>query len=231
MAIEEQKAEMSWEEAVSRFLQENPDYFSRNPRLLAQMEIPHPDTGNAVSLIERQVLALRKDNQALETQLRQLVDNATENDALAGQLHQFTVELMLATTIAEIVSLVTDSLQSRFKLDLVVLKLLDSQVGDAVSSEYAISTDDPVIKKIIKKVRSGQSECGIKLGADEAKALLDDKPVPTGSLALIPVKLDTNPLGLLVLGSNDEYRFVTDMATTYLDRIGELIAVAVKNQT
>ena len=231
MAIEEQKAEISWEEAVSRFLQENPDYFSRNPRLLAQMEIPHPDTGNAVSLIERQVLALRKDNQALETQLRQLVDNATENDALAGQLHQFTVELMLASGIGEIASLVTDSLQSRFKLDLVVLKLLDSQVGDAVSSEYAISTDDPVIKKIIKKVQSGQSECGIKLGADEAKALLGDKSVPTGSLALIPVKLDTNPLGLLVLGSNDEYRFVADMATTYLDRIGELIAVAVKNQT
>jgi len=230
MAIEEQQAELSWEEAVSRFLQENPDYFSRNPRLLAQMEIPHPDTGDAVSLIERQVLALRKDNQALERQLRQLVDNATENDALAGQLHQFTVELMLATSIGEIVSLVTDSLQSRFKLDKVVLKLLDSQAGDAASPEYAISTDDPVIKDIIKKVQSGQSVCGIKFGKDEAKALLGSESVPTGSLALIPARQD-GLAGLLVIGSDDEYRFVADMATTYLDRIGALIAVAVRRLT
>lgn len=230
MAIEEQQTEISWEEAVSRFLRDNPDYFSRNPRLLAQMEIPHHDTGDAVSLIERQVLALRKDNQALETQLRQLVDNATENDALAGQLHQFTVELMLATGIGEIVALVTDSLKSRFRLDLVVLRLIDGQAGNA-KADYTVSTDDPVIGKIVKKVESGQSVCGITFAVDETKALIGDRPMPTGSLALIPVKCGTAPLGVLVLGSNDDYRFVADMATTYLDRVGELIAVAILNQT
>lgn len=228
MAIEEKKAEISWEEAVSRFLKETPDYFERNPHLLHQLDIPHPDTGQAVSLIERQVLALRQDNRALESQLGQLVDNATENDAVAGQLHRFTLGLMISDNTRQVIKLVTDTLKSRFNLDLVLLKLFSSKAADEVDVElepYLVSAEDPIIKHLCNQLESAETVCGIDFSDAEVKNLFDGQR-PEGSLALIPIQHE-RPIGLLIIGSNDDNRFVADMATTYLDRIGEMIGAAI----
>lgn len=223
MAIEEKQSELSWEEAVGRFLQENPTYFERNPHLLQQLEIPHAETGRAVSLIERQVLALRRENETLENQLHQLVDNATENDALAGQLHRFIIDLMQCDTLEQLIHLVTEGLQSRFGLDVVVLKLF-SQTADQAIDEFHVATDNPIARQISDQVREGQSVSGIQFSADENKLLFARDDAPEGSLALVPIAYD-RLAGLLVIGSCDPLRFGRDMATTYLDRIGELIAV------
>ncbi len=215
MAIEEQQTELSWEEAVSRFLRENPDYFDRNPHLLHHLDIPHPDTGQAVSLIERQVAALRRNNQALESQLGQLIDNATENDALAGQLHRFTVDLMQANSINEVIDLVDERVKTLFNLDLVLLKLFAAGEGG-----------DEAIQKLCDQMKTGESVCGIYFSEEEAQHLFGEDHSFKGSYALIPVQHKTLS-GLLVIGSDDESRFVVDMATTYLDRLGELIGVAI----
>jgi len=223
MAIEEKQSELSWEEAVGRFLQETPTFFERNPHLLRQMEIPHAETGRAVSLIERQVLALRRENETLENQLHQLVDNATENDALAGQLHHFIIELMQVADIEHLVELATEGLKSRFGLDFAQLKLF-SDNPDQLANTYYITADNPVIRQIGDQVREGQSVSGVQFSPDEMIILFGQDQAPEGSLALIPVRQD-RLLGLLVIGSSDSRRFGRDMATTYLDRIGELIAV------
>ncbi|MGW8248751.1 MAG: DUF484 family protein [Acidiferrobacterales bacterium] len=222
MAIEEQQSELSWEEAVGRFLQENPTYFERYPQLLQQMEIPHPETGRAVSLIERQVAALRRENETLEAQLHQLVENATENDALAGQLHRFIVELMLVGDIEQLVQLATEGLKSRFDLEYAVFKLF-SENPDQGGTIY-IAENHPLARLISDQVREGQSVCGVQFSPDEINLLFGQDEAPEGSLALIPVQSD-RLVGLLVIGSSDPRRFGRDMATTYLDRIGELIAV------
>jgi uncharacterized protein YigA (DUF484 family) len=224
MAIEEKQSEMSWEEAVGRFLQENPAYFERNPHLLQQLEIPHTESGRAVSLIERQVQALRRENETLENQLHQLVDNATENDALAGQLHRFIIDLMQSGDIEQLIHLVTEELKSRFGLDVVVLKLF-LENPDQEADEYHVAADNPVVQQISDQVSEGQSVSGVRFSPDENKLLFAQDDAPEGSLALIPITHDRLS-GLLVIGSSDPHRFGRDMATTYLDRIGELIAVA-----
>lgn len=226
MATEEQQTELSWEEAVGRFLQDNPDYLDRHPHLLRRLDIPHADTGKAVSLIERQVGALRKDNLALEAQLRQLVHNATGNDALAGQLHRFTIDLMLAPDLPTIIELATNGLRDRFGLEQATLKLF---AGDGQEGEVFVSADDALIKQVSAQVQQGKTACGLRLGEEEVKALLGEAEAPAGSIALIPVRSATL-LGLLLIGSSDSKRFVAGMATTYLDRIGELLAVAVSRQ-
>ena len=226
MAIEEKQSELSWEEAVGRFLQENPGYFERNPHLLLQLDIPHTESGRAVSLIERQVLALRRENETLEMQLRQLVDNATENDALTGQLHQFVVELMLVDDEEKLVALVTEGLKTRFGLETAVLKLF-SDDPDQLKGDTYVTPKSPVIKQLKEQVREGQSVSGVQLSSDETQFLFQQDDAPDGSLALVPIRRE-HLLGLLVIGSEDPHRFGRDMATTYLDRIGNLIAVALE---
>lgn len=222
MAIEEKHSELSWEEAVARFLLDNPDYLDRNSHLLRQLEIPHEDTGKAVSLIERQVDSLRKNNHALEARLRQLVDNATENDALAGQLHRFTVDLMMAADLDQVLALVFDELKTRFKLDYLALKLF----GEPGEKDCFVSADDPVINQVCTQVQKGQAVCGARFSAEEATALFGTDNLPEGSLALVPIR-GARMIGLLVIGSIDPDRFGSGMATTYLDRIGELLGVAI----
>ena len=226
MAIEEKQSELSWEEAVGRFLQENPAYFERNPHLLRHLEIPHSESGRAVSLIERQVLALRRENETLEKQLHQLVDNATENDALGGQMHRFIIELMQVEDRTQLVELVTEGLKSRFGLEFAAIKLLSGDAGQPADEPY-VAADNPVARQICDQIRQGQSISGARLSQDEIRWLFAQDNAPEGSLALIPLH-HHRLLGLLVIGSSDPRRFGRDMATTYLDRIGELIAVTLE---
>src|SRR3989344_5850263 len=62
---EELQSELSWEEAVARYLEDHPDYFQRYPETLSRILLSHETGGKAVSLIERQVQVLRGQNQAL----------------------------------------------------------------------------------------------------------------------------------------------------------------------
>ena len=60
------------EEIVADFLRKNPGFFEQHPDILEHIEINH-GSGNAVSLIERQVERLRGANRALEQRLESLV--------------------------------------------------------------------------------------------------------------------------------------------------------------
>jgi len=70
--------------SVAEYLQTYPDFFERNGPLLAKLRLPHlRDAGTTVSLVERQVEVLRERTQSLERKLKELVDVARANDALA----------------------------------------------------------------------------------------------------------------------------------------------------
>lgn len=47
------------EAQVAEFLQQHPDFFTRNAKLLEKLHVPH-ETGRAVSLVERQTSVLRE---------------------------------------------------------------------------------------------------------------------------------------------------------------------------
>src|SRR5690606_32821014 len=85
------------EEAIADYLHANPDLFERNATLLTKLKLPH-NRGAAVSLIERQVLALREKNQSLESRLRELIEVARGNDVLAVKIHRLACRLIRART-------------------------------------------------------------------------------------------------------------------------------------
>ncbi|MEK7261797.1 MAG: DUF484 family protein, partial [Pseudomonadota bacterium] len=87
----EPRQEIPWEDAVARYLEEHPDYFQRHPELLARITLIHQVGGRAVSLIERQVQVLRDQSRNLQRQLRELLGNARDNDALTDRLHRLAL--------------------------------------------------------------------------------------------------------------------------------------------
>src|SRR5271156_3772066 len=101
--------------SVADYLQTQPDFFERNAALLAKLRLPHlRDMGATVSLVERQVEVLRERNQSLERKLKELVDVARANDALADRIHRLSQRLIRTRSLAETISAIETSLREDF---------------------------------------------------------------------------------------------------------------------
>ena len=61
-------------EEVADFLRQNPGFFENHVDILMNLEIPHPHGGRAVSIGERQMVAVREKAMLLEDKLRELFD-------------------------------------------------------------------------------------------------------------------------------------------------------------
>ena len=68
----------SMTEIVAKYLRKEPNFLLEHPEILDQLNLPH-ESGQAVSLIEKQVQRLREQNRSLSRKLNQLVQVATDN--------------------------------------------------------------------------------------------------------------------------------------------------------
>lgn len=228
MPKNEQQEEISWEEAVSRYLGENPDFFSHHPDLLVDITIPHADTDGAVSLIERQVDVLRDQNRQLERQLRELISNARENEVLSGRLHTFARQLLCANTLDAVFHTALTDLQQAFHLDAVSIRIARTDLAHRSAPEM-VAEDDEQFMQLALLVADGAPVCGGFLDQAQKDFLFGDEKVDVKSCALMPVKTE-NIRGIFCLGSQDPHRFEKNMATDYLAHLGDLIACAIERQ-
>ena len=83
---------------VAHYLQNNPQFFEQYADLMAQIAIPHPHGGRAISITERQMLTLRDKNRQLEAKLGELIGFGEENDAISDKMHRLGVALISAYT-------------------------------------------------------------------------------------------------------------------------------------
>ncbi len=67
---------------VARYLRENPLFFEKYADMLAGIHVPHPHGGGAIPLSDRQLLALREKNKALELRLAVLYLHLREDFAV-----------------------------------------------------------------------------------------------------------------------------------------------------
>ena len=209
------------EKDVVEYLQKHPRFFENNIDLLAEMRLPHP-SGNAVSLIERQVNILRENNQGLEKKLNNLIQIARDNDKLNARIQKMALALMETTSLDDVFYAVQDILRSEFTADSVVLRLFcaPSKVSD-VDDVAFINRDDELENLFSKFFRQNKPLCG-SLNEAQSRFLFDDAAVDISSAALVPV-CDKECFGLLAIGSYDEQRFNPAMGTVFLTFIGEMV--------
>ncbi len=211
----ELQQEIPWEDAVARYLDEHPDYFQRHPELLAHITLVHQVDGRAVSLIERQVQVLRDQSRNLQHQLRELVGNARDNDALADRLHRLALAMIDGRTLDDALDAAGDILRQEFRLDSTRI-LLRARDG------FADGTDDAMIEELLRKVASGKPACDAAPEPPVLRSLFGEHATDIKTWALIPLG-GASPFGVLCLGSHDPYRFHAGMGTMYLTRLGELL--------
>jgi uncharacterized protein YigA (DUF484 family) len=214
--------------SVAEYLQTYPDFFERNGTLLTKLRLPHlRDAGATVSLVERQVEVLRERNQSLERKLKELVDVARANDALADRIHRLSQRLIQAHSLLETVNAVEASLREDFEAMHSVLVLFLDKAKPLAEAGRFLRADDPGsadVKTFESLLQGGKPRCG-QIRDAQRDYLFGKESIEIGSVALTPLG-PKGALGILAIGASDAERFHPAMSTEFLSRIGELVTYA-----
>ena len=210
-------------EIVSRYLQQNPEFFENHLQLLARLRLPHARGSSTISLVERQVEVLRERYTGLEQKLADFVTVARANDAVAEKLHRFTRRLLRAQTRQAAIEQLEASLREDFDSFHSVLVLIGAD-DTAVPERFVrrVAADDANLKSFESLFTSGKPRCGQARDSQREFLFAADAP-DIGSVALVPLG-DHGSLGLLALGSTDRDRFHPGMSTDFLARLADLIS-------
>ncbi len=222
--------------ALERILSAHPDVFIRQPELLEGLELRHGPTGGAISLIERQTLALRGRIQTLEAKMADMLRFAEENEAISSRLLGWVRGLLLCPTPADRIDLLPASIAEIFQVPSVGLGLWQGALAEQAAAlppsearpAWWLSPGDAVAEQF-GELRAPLCLSGPSRQAHTAYRLLPPEAMPErGSMALLPLRQGLAPTasGLLVLASGDPGRFAPNHGTEFLERIAELASAA-----
>lgn len=223
------KAESLNEASVAEYLQSAPDFFERNSQLLDKLRLPHVrQEGATVSLVERQVEVLRERNQLLDRKLKDLIEVARANDALADRIHRLCLRLIRPHTLLQSINAIETSLREDFDAMHSVMILFSAEAAalepDAGRFLRTGVREGAEAKMFESLLESGKPRCG-QIRDAQRDYLFGKDTVEIGSVALTPLG-KKGSLGILAIGANDSQRFHPGMSTEFLSRIGEVVSAA-----
>lgn len=208
---------------VANYLNEHPDFFEQHPELLSLLTVPHPQSGQAISLIERQSMLLRDRIRALESKTAEMIRHGEENDAIADKLVQWSRAMLQESDTARLPATLIDELKRLFNVPYAALRIW--KIAPAYATlECAQAVGDDVLRL----ASSMQAPfCGSNVGFEVARWMTPDENA-VASLAMMPLRVGGQPeaFGMLALGSPDRDRFQITMGTSFLTRIAELAGAA-----
>ncbi|MDK9725795.1 MAG: DUF484 family protein [Sterolibacteriaceae bacterium MAG5] len=207
-------------EEVARYLQDHPEFFEQYADLLAQIAIPSPHGGRAISITERQMGALRDKVKQLEGKLAELIRFGEENDGIAAKVHKLAVALLAARDNGTVLQTLYDHLGGSFAVPHVAVRLWGA-AGSGTAVEFAPVSDEA--RRFAETL--AQPYCGPGAGPD-VMAWFGEAGAHVRSLALLALREGGETFGLMVMGSEEPQRFYPGMGTLYVEQIGEMASAA-----
>ena len=205
--------------AVAEYLREHRQFFTDYADLVAEIFVPHPHGGHAISIAERQIITLREKNTDLDARMRELIRYGTENDTIAEKLHRSTLALFAAPDLDTTLAVLYESLKDDFGVPQVAARLWGKVSEQSYLPELAGTSQE--IRDYADQL--GTPSCG-QVAPYESRNWFD-VPDSCRSFAFLPLRT-SHTFGLLGLASDDPQRFFAGKGTLYLTRLGELASVA-----
>jgi len=205
-------------EQITQYLKENPDFFLNYPTLITDLNFGH-ETGNAVSLIQRQVELLRKHHDTMRKRLADLTTISKNNESLLERIKTLSVSAAAANTPKAILESISQTIIQDFGLDAVYLVVEHNNWPMSATNVIGLSPEE------LGNLRNSVYNLAVFVGrpSEKLKALLSiTNSEAVASIAMTRLKykeVDT----YLVIGSKDKDRFTSDMGTEFVSYIGELL--------
>lgn len=213
-------------EEMENYIRNNPDFLLARPELLAEMVIPHA-SGAAVSLVEKQVKALREQNEQARKRLHELIEIAKFNEDLAHRMHHLVLTLIDAGSPEEIFKTLYENLKRNFRAEQVVVRLF-AQPGANAGRELAEFAGnqageagffEELIEKRLPVVGAPAME--------QQAFLFGAQGAAVASVVMVPLR-GADWGGVLAIGSRDPDRFQKGMGVELLANMGEVLSFILK---
>ena len=202
-------------EQVAEFLKQNPSFFEQHVDILVGLALPHPHGGRAVSIGERQLVAVREKNRLVEDKLSELIRFGEENDAIGEKVHKLACRLIEAVSLEAAFDTLYLDLLDHFAVPHVAVRLWNiAEAGE--TPEFT-----PVAAELRQFVAQMTAPyCGHH-AVYETQSWFGEAAAHLKSFAILPLKREAT-FGVVVLASEDPQRFYPEMGTLHLGRIGAL---------
>lgn len=204
-------------EQIAEYLRKHLGFFNEYPDLVADMQIVH-DSGNAVSLVERQVSILRERNIEMRQRLGSLLDTARENDQLFAKTRRLVLALLECVDLGDLVDAIYYSFSKEFNIHYTRLILFGNHVPPSTARVESIKVAREHIGKRLKSSHAISGGVDIK----ECEFLFDEDAPNVGSAA-IAVLAYGNPIGVLAIGNQDPGFYRSSMGTLFLGYVAEVL--------
>ena len=206
-------------EQVADFLRQNPGFFENHVDVLMNLQIPHPHGGRAVSIGERQLVAVREKSKLLEDKLHELIQFGEENDAVGEKVHRLACRLIEAPSLDAALDTLYLDLLDHFAVPHVAVRLWRVAEENPETKEFAPVAGE--MREFVEKMTTPY--CG-NHAVYESQAWFGEAAAHLKSFALVALARDTLTFGVVALASEDPKRFYPEMGTLHLGRIGELMS-------
>lgn len=201
---------------VAAYLKEHPEFFESHAEVVADVMIPHPHGGRAISISERQILTLRERAKQLEAKLGELIQFGEENDAISEKVHRLTLAMINTRDLPALLHAVAFNLREDFAVPHVALRIWHPAAAAGAPESAASEATRAFTAGLL------HPHCGPLAMADTASLFGEAAPL-LKSWAYVALR-GRETFGLLALASEDAQRFYPEMGTLYLTRIGEVVA-------
>lgn len=204
---------------VIAYLEDRSDFFIGKDELLSGMRIPHA-SGQATSLVERQLAVHRERNVELRQRLSDLLENARRNDQLFGKSRRLVLALVESSTWIDVQAALDDSLRKDFGVDAwAMLHFTERQLEPPLIAIHSSETQ----RTVHRLFKGHRAICGQLPESDIAQLLgVEDSNCRSAAAAHIRGK---DNLGILTVASEDPSFYRSSMDTLFLDYIADILAL------
>lgn len=207
------------DELVSAYLQDNPDFFSRQNELMASIRLPDTQRGT-VSLVERQQQLLRQKVHNLEDEITQLMSVAKHNESLFMLYSDLYLRLIDSQSTNELLDCLSQATTELLSLS--AFKLWLGQDVDVKHDSLSVNDCQGVMQN---RLDSSDYYFG-RLQQSEQQLIFNQSC--TGSVVLVKLVHDEKELGFLAISSDDAHHFDPRMDTLLLSQFKRLVAKLLK---
>jgi len=211
---------------VAAYLRRHPEFFNDYQDLLADLKVPHV-SGEAVSLVEKQLTVLREQNEQTRKRMRQLIEIARHNEELARRMHRLVLTLLDAANAREIFGILRDNLKKDFNADRVAVRLfakpafIDSFPGEEFAGREAVE------QKLFKSVIDKRLPISGRLKRQQQVFLFGDEGDAIQSAVIVPLHGEDWG-GVLVIGSYNPDKFQESMGVELLANLAKVLSLIIK---
>ena len=215
------------ENDVAVYLEEHPDFFTSHEYLLNDLSVPHPESGEAISLLERQIGLLREQKLDLTRKLQHLAQVARNNEQLLERMEELILNIIDSDDLDGVLEILDGAMRTDFHADAVAIRLFANDRSEAPF----VSPDSAAVREFEQALAERRPVCG-NLAPRQKAYLFGERADEMASGAILPLceGRKNNCIGLLGIGSADPKRFHPDMGTVFLAHLGTVAAKVIRNR-